>query len=352
MAQVPAPIQISTELNEFPYAAKFLPPPEQMYQNLRDYRPEIIGGRAYRLSSYYPKFNLFSTKYGNRFLFIQVEDEKYYFRIDGLTDLFNEKARITSRKIYAKSAQEIWLSSYEELKGLPPAEARELIYQRGNEPGLFRLTWIKGIYSIIFPLLPKNRPVQVLDFSAGWGDRLIGSILMNWDYLGFDPNLALAEGHQQIVKLFGNSNRHQIIYEPFESSEYPIGERDLIFTSPPFFNLEIYDNAPTQSIVRYSTFRIWFWNFLFVSLRKAWYNLRDGGLLVLHLGDTREVKLCEPTNLLIEEQLPGSEYCGVIGVSGWRGKHSPVWVWKKNNRVNYSRRRLQDYYPELVPGSK
>ena len=76
----------------------------------------------------------------------------------------------------------------------------------------------------------------------------------------------------------------EVRYFPFE--EGPIREEevfDLVLTSPPFFDLEIYVSNNTvdrQSCTDYPTFVGWLEGFLFPSMAKAWSKLVQGGHMV------------------------------------------------------------------------
>ena len=78
------------------------------------------------------------------------------------------------------------------------------------------------------------------------------------EYLAFDPNLTLQAGHALSLRNHATSQQQQnfsIRYEPFESSNLSAEDfsADLVFTSPPFFNLEVYttaEHSKGQSILR------------------------------------------------------------------------------------------------------
>ena len=61
-----------------------------------------------------------------------------------------------------------------------------------------------------------------------------------------------------------------IIRQCVEDVDYSeLGIFDFIFTSPPYFNTEIYTDDPTQSSSRYPEFNDWLENFLFKTLTKV-----------------------------------------------------------------------------------
>jgi hypothetical protein len=206
---------------------------------------------------------------------------------------------------------------------------------------------------------------KILDFSAGWGDRLIAAIAASAEtYLGFDPNIELRQGHLEIVRTFWSKGElpksfdefpkeFRVIYEPFETAEIPEGYTfDLCFTSPPYFNFEIYSKQPNQSVERYPDFKQWMKKFLFVSLEKAWKSLDLNGHLTIHIADIGKYRIVEPMNLFIQYSLHGATYRGVIGTEGGSGKILPIWVWKKTNITDNSSRekaeeQMKIYYKDL-----
>ena len=104
----------------------------------------------------------------------------------------------------------------------------------------------------------------MLDFSAGWGDRLSGGCASETieHYVGIDPrkeNHPLykqqAEFYQKHTSFFENPTKvdlHQSPAEDFDYSDYQ-DYFDLVFTSPPYFNVERYGDDDTQSWIRYES---------------------------------------------------------------------------------------------------
>lgn len=319
----------------FPFSNQYLPSAEIMFQNIIDYQPNIIYG-PYR--SFYPDktFKGESVRVKSGFDLHQS--------IDGITDLFIEDVRIKSKKVYAKqSTYECWMDNDcllkilktlltdPSLKDLTPKDFREAIYLNSPEAGLFKISSAKGVLEI---LNPGNK---WLDFSAGWGDRLITAMACGFEYIGFDPNTELYPGHTQMIESFYNEfskeGIHKIYYQPFETVDVDNliklhGYFDLCFTSPPYFDLEIYNQGPNQSIVKYPRFQDWLTKFLFTALEKAWRLLSPQGILAIHIEDVKGGKIVEPMKEFVK-QLDNSQYLGVIGIEGEAGKVRPVWVWKK-----------------------
>lgn len=337
----------------FPFRSSYLPPSRILFQQLKDYPSQPRSDR-YHLKSYYPR----PRKGGRLYLPPLFERKFLYFvsqeaDLDYLSDLYLEKSRLKTSRAGYPSVIDYWQDpklrqglleklfhpQFNPSRIITLPLLRELLYQATFESKPFRPTWGKSIICTLFPQ-SRGKGIKILDFSAGWGDRLLAAMATDSQYTGVDPNLDLKEGHQRMISDFGNSDRHRIIYQPFEEIEKEELEKfapdgyDLILTSPPFFNLEIYPGPEeTQSVSRFPTLLSWFQGFLFPSLKKAWDLLRSNGVMAIHLGDTKDLHLAEITNLFIEERLPRSSYLGTIGLSGKIGEARPIWIWKKTTEV-------------------
>ena len=42
---------------------------------------------------------------------------------------------------------------------------------------------------------------RVLDFTAGWGARMVAAMALDIDYIGIDSNKSLKPGYEKIIKL-------------------------------------------------------------------------------------------------------------------------------------------------------
>jgi tRNA1(Val) A37 N6-methylase TrmN6 len=137
---------------------------------------------------------------------------------------------------------------------------------------------------------------NVLDFSAGWGDRLAGFYASDYGelFVGIDPRKEnhpiykqQAEFYQKHSTFFETEKKSEFICEPAEDanlSKYE-GMMDIVFTSPPYFTVERYSYDDTQSWVRYKNIDLWNENFLQKAVKKAWKCLRKGGILLVNISD-------------------------------------------------------------------
>lgn len=138
----------------------------------------------------------------------------------------------------------------------------------------------RGIYN-------KFESKRVLDFCAGYGGRLVGFWQSNAkEYIGIDPNTEI-EYHKIISWMKDNDSRDKIvsiISKPAEDVDFKkLGKFDTVFTSPPYFNLEIYSEDDNQSCNRYETYNLWKNKFLFCVLDKVIPQIEIGGYLAINI---------------------------------------------------------------------
>lgn len=358
----------------FPYAQYFRGNVKELFEKLQKSPGAKITIGLYQLYSYKPKYKYYEPNtFRGQFVHINSSREDYY-DIDIITDFYTEPIRLLAkRNDQDKSILESWNDSpflynmFKEILSLHKADSkvtisphyvREAIYKLIHETKIFNSTWIKGLFNVVFNHESMANK-KWLDISAGWGDRLITAISLNMEYLGFDPNIRLKSGHDKMIADFGNTNVSQrVIYEPFETAEKYLKPNyyDVVMSSPPFFDLEIYaDNQSGQSIVSFNSFNAWLVNFLFKSLLIAWNSLKENGYMILYIGDTQTMSICEPMLIFIENFLLGSTYEGVIGVAGEQNVPRPAWVFKKEtvetrklwSNTDYAKRSLNNSYPQI-----
>jgi hypothetical protein len=184
---------------------------------------------------------------------------------------------------------------------------------------------------------------NVLDFSAGWGDRLVGFHASNAEsYVGIDPNSKLHEKYEAISDFCNTGKKAEFICSPAEDADLTGLEFDFVFTSPPYFTLERYSKEETQSWKRYPKMEKWLEGFLFPTLTKCWSHLSEGGRICVNIADAytkgEREEICLP--MLKHMESLGATYEGLIGYEmGARpGKNmgdsslmfcEPIWVWSK-----------------------
>ena len=104
-------------------------------------------------------------------------------------------------------------------------------------------------------LCGKYSKFRILDYSAGWGARALGAISLNMDYVGIDPLTS-----NNINNLLNYYNSNSFVINGCSEDEHiynNLGKFDFIFSSPPYFNQEIYSSDITQNYNRYTNYKDW-----------------------------------------------------------------------------------------------
>jgi SAM-dependent methyltransferase len=137
----------------------------------------------------------------------------------------------------------------------------------------------------------------VLDFSAGYGGRLLGCTVLDRHYVGIDPCRSQVQGLEsmtktlnRLVKPVARTTVHhgcaEDVLPTIPSNSFP-----LVFSSPPYFNNEQYSDETSQSYVRYPVYQDWLDGFLDRILRESHRILMAGGRLVVNIADIERFEL-------------------------------------------------------------
>lgn len=240
-----------------------------------------------------------------------------------LSDFFQEEVRLSARRCYQHiTSLEYWKINKKEI-------VRKAIEKYGNDS-------LKSLRAMVLELHYECKPFRptimisfikllkarrILDPCSGWGDRLIGAAACDIDYYyGVDPNFRLIEGYQAIIERFiakDKQNKYNMICSSFENADLTGKNFDLVLTSPPYFNLEIYSEDKTQSVHPNISLDEWLNNFMFKLLDKSWSLLTKDGHLVLYMNnyfDPSQDKYIEYMSLLLEymNTFKDAAYLGVI----------------------------------------
>ena len=204
----------------------------------------------------------------------------------------------------------------------------------------------KYLYESFTKHIPASEMVTVYDPSSGWGGRILGamSLIRPIHYVGTDPNTeniimdlgisryeyladfylkAIGERGSLSSKFFDTKETHT--YELFQDGSETIknnerfhkykGKLDFVFTSPPYFNREMYSDDPTQSYKAHSQYSDWRDNFLRPTLETAVEYLKSDRYLCWNIAN---IKVSDNKTIHLEEdsieilKSLGMEYLGKI----------------------------------------
>ena len=91
----------------------------------------------------------------------------------------------------------------------------------------------------------KYKATRVLDFTAGWGSRMVAAMAGDIDYIGIDSNKSLKRGYNKIKSAMQphSSSKLKLYFKPAEEVNFSkLPKYDMVFTSPPYEYLEYYEH--------------------------------------------------------------------------------------------------------------
>lgn len=135
---------------------------------------------------------------------------------------------------------------------------------------------------------------KVLDYSAGYGGRLLGA----WssekvvEYVGIEPNTETYENALGFEKFLNGKHGNQLRVRMLKSgSEDVTVERfpeyreyfDMAFSSPPYFNLEKYSDEGTQAYAKFPEYKAWVKGYLRPTVHNCIDMLKRDGIFAMNI---------------------------------------------------------------------
>lgn len=138
---------------------------------------------------------------------------------------------------------------------------------------------------------------NMADPSCGWGIRCLGAIKNRVNYWGTDPNVPLVERINEMVSdidtfcpsrmRFGKNKSTVKIWTTGSEIFHPSieGKMGLTFTSPPYFDLEIYSDLPGQSFSKGMNYAAWVNSFVKPTIANCIRYVIPGGYVAFNIKD-------------------------------------------------------------------
>ena len=182
-----------------------------------------------------------------------------------------------------------------------PYIQRILAYFKNKDPTQSSLKMWRSIFNLYFgavtifrPLVAmgiycKYKPKCVLDFTMGWGGRLIGACAVDVPkYIGIDLNTSLETPYKKMIEMIQpmTETKITVLFKDALKVDYSKYDYDMVFTSPPYYNLEIYKGTTKQ------TKDDWDNNFYEPVFTKTWQHLQRGGHYCLNVPKEVYERVC------------------------------------------------------------
>lgn len=120
---------------------------------------------------------------------------------------------------------------------------------------------------------------RVFDYSCGFGSRMLAAMSLDMEYVGCEPNLKTYNNLNKFGVFLSSKTNGKFFISDKGSEEYIHKENyfDLAFSSPPFFDYEIYSQDSGQSIIKYPVYEDWLVGFWRKAIENCYKCLVPGG---------------------------------------------------------------------------
>lgn len=140
--------------------------------------------------------------------------------------------------------------------------------------------------------------LDVLDPSIGWGDRPLAFLAMRVkSYTGYDPNIDLIAGIKRLIATHNMGTEVRLLFERFTR---PDRTYDLVLTSPPFHDQELFQHTRQDAKLPYQA---WIEQIYTPYLINAALSVAPGGILALYITDMRHKPLASVARQVVDKTL-------------------------------------------------
>ena len=131
---------------------------------------------------------------------------------------------------------------------------------------------------------------KILNPCAGWGGRIIGlasCLFENIEYVETDPSKETYNGLVKLKKWLNLGENYKQYNLPFEELELKDNYFDFVFTSPPYFNTEMYSDDDSQAYKKADSYKEWKTLWYYPMIDKIIKCMKKGAYCVLNVGNAR-----------------------------------------------------------------
>lgn len=149
-------------------------------------------------------------------------------------------------------------------------------------------------YCFVVPshmLVLKRKGEIYVTGNCGFGGRLLGALSSknNYKYVGTDPcTETMYHLHQlgeYIEQVTGREDSYELHCCGSEEFKGPKNSIDFAFSSPPYFNLEVYSAEPTQCFNKFPELDEWLEGYVRATIKNIKHMLKPGKLYAVNIAD-------------------------------------------------------------------
>lgn len=154
----------------------------------------------------------------------------------------------------------------------------------GNSATNFKTMNAKALYQHFC-----NEGDIVLDYSAGFGGRMLAAMSLGLRYVGIDPSEDTCNNLNMLGTYISEVNDSKFFIHKRGSEEnFPTcwsQKVDFAFSSPPYFDLEVYSDEETQCYNKFNTLDEWFDGYVRPTIKNIFNSLKSGKYYAVNIAD-------------------------------------------------------------------
>lgn len=193
-----------------------------------------------------------------------------------------------------------------------------------------------SVAGAIYNRFIKSESDKILDMSSGFGGRLFGFIISKAkNYIGLEPSQKTYTGLEEIKEDYGKDKNIELIKIGSEDYIPEKNSLDLCFTSPPYFNNEMYSDELTQSYIKYPDKNSWIEYFLKRTFENCYYGLKRDKFMLINIANVKSFKNLEAESIRVAKEV-GFEYIDLMYYlqsslsHKEKFKSEPIFIFKKS----------------------
>ena len=140
-------------------------------------------------------------------------------------------------------------------------------------------------------LILRRKGVVFITGNCGFGGRMLGALSSkkNFKYVGTDPNVEtmyhLHQLGEYIEEVTGRENSYELHCCGSEDFRGKPNSIDFAFSSPPYFDLEVYSNDPTQCYNKFPELENWLEGYVRQTIKNIIHMLKPGRVYAVNIAD-------------------------------------------------------------------
>jgi hypothetical protein len=231
--------------------------------------------------------------------------------------LANMKSSDPENPLKKKKFIQTMLKYYQDVKNKNQTKNEYKVYKEVYNICISAINIFRPLMAI--EVYTRFKPKCILDYTCGWGGRLLGACILDVpQYIGIDSNQHLEKPYHYFKKFLkeqGTKTNIQLFFEDALTFDYSTLKYDMVFTSPPYYDLEIYscqpeiqkgekNNEKKEKIKKNSFKTMMNENFYKPLFEKTYEHLQPGGVYALNVNQEIYESVCLPLWGEANEKIP------------------------------------------------